>query len=336
LGVVVLGIGNSLVRFEWNYDTLRVFKAAFYFPAGLYIGANWRSEPRDSAGFMKMFVIAAFLQSVRQIVYFDRFDVSADVVSTRTLRYFLSGLPVVFLIVRSHDYEPWRGWDWFYFPAIAFSTAGLILQQTRSAWIPQVLFCVLAVGSWLTRGMLMDSLKVFRSTIAMGLPIVLLLLAIGRYTSWNIDLFDLFVHGHAADFSDSSGRWEATQFEITEWFDGNLLIGNGLGYFTAPRYAGYEDMAWGHNGYIAYLSNLGLLGFLVYAILVPVAYFKAIRRLVGSGDPGREVMGSLGLLFLLTMVVGTMLSTGVLGGQFSVFLGFFFGYCHALGKSYGE
>jgi hypothetical protein len=85
-------------------------------------------------------------------------------------------------------------------------------------------------------------------------------------------------------------RINAFKIEIHDWLSGNpliLMFGNGLGYWTTPHYKltlhrkdFREGIAWGHLGYISYLSQFGVMGFLIYGIWFPVAVLRRARRLV--------------------------------------------------------
>ena len=330
LVVLFIGMTVAAMTFPISYESLRTFKLALYFPLGLFIGANWLRGSRNLKLFIIMFIVAVFAQSARHILYFDRYDIENEIDATRTLRFFLSGLVVVFLIVRYHEYTPFYGWNLFYFLAIAVSVAALILQQTRSIWTSQALFILIAVLGWIKRGSLRHGWKAFRMTFYMGLPILGMLIVIGKATSWHIDLLDLFVNGRSMDFTDSNGRWNAIKVETIEWLNGNVILGNGLGYYTAPKYVTYQYVAWGHNGYIAYLSNVGLIGFVVFAILVPVSYFRSIKALVGATNPDIRLMAGFGQFFLFMVIIISALSGGLLGSQFTAIYGFFLGYCHLL------
>jgi hypothetical protein len=73
------------------------------------------------------------------------------------------------------------------------------------------------------------------------------------------------------------------RIEFNDWLNGNIFIGRGLCYYAKKISSGrYGPVAWGHLGYVTYLSQLGLFGFVVYGFWFPLSVLRRARRIVKS------------------------------------------------------
>jgi len=116
------------------------------------------------------------------------------------------------------------------------------------------------------------------------------------------------------------------KIEFNDWLHGNLIFGEGLWYFqkygAGKRVTG---VAWGHLGYITYLSQLGIIGFIVYGFWLPLTVLKRARKIVTLTDVSPAIL-HLGLLtgacFIIQPLIFTMSDSfltraylpGILGG----------------------
>ena len=89
----------------------------------------------------------------------------------------------------------------------------------------------------------------------------------------------------------TESRWNAMRVELNAWLDGNPFIGRGLSFYAGGKYKrGVFGIAFGHLGYVTYLSQLGLIGFLVYAFWLPLVILLRARLLLQQPHAPPEVV----------------------------------------------
>jgi hypothetical protein len=71
-------------------------------------------------------------------------------------------------------------------------------------------------------------------------------------------------------------RLSAFKFEMEAWLSGTLFFGRGLSFFALMP---GEFVAWGHLGHITILSQLGIVGLVVYSYYLPLAIIKLSKKL---------------------------------------------------------
>jgi drug/metabolite transporter (DMT)-like permease len=78
------------------------------------------------------------------------------------------------------------------------------------------------------------------------------------------------------------------EIEMNDWLKGNILIGRGMNYYYSLYGAGKKgtgsDVAWGHLGYVTYLSQYGIIGFLIFGLYFPGAMVFRARRIIRLPD----------------------------------------------------
>jgi hypothetical protein len=192
----------------------------------------------------------------------------------------------------------------------AVAILALVLTQTRSLWIPQALV-ISALLVWRLRrghvGVLL--LAAGLAGIAVGGGGWL----ISRLTNARVDPWAVFWEGHSTDFSHGTGREEVIPAELNAWLEGNWLVGRGLGFQNGPGMD--ENLAWGHNGYTSYLSNLGLLGFAAYGLAVPLIVARWALGLTRRPVDADRLLGWLGLATVGCCSIQAALSGGLLAGH---------------------
>jgi hypothetical protein len=108
------------------------------------------------------------------------------------------------------------------------------------------------------------------------------------------------ISGYGARYTETfeagiktESRWNALQVELNDWLNGNFIIGNGLSYYHGKKHGGSigkTGTAWGHLGYVAYLSQLGIIGFFAYGIWLPLVVISRSRRLLQYSHAPPEVV----------------------------------------------
>jgi hypothetical protein len=124
----------------------------------------------------------------------------------------------------------------------------------------------------------------------------------------------------------SLDRMRAMEDELSAWSNGTRILGRGLSFFQGAYDQGtdVEFVAYNHVGYVTYLSQLGIVGLLIYGIYLPLTVLRSSRRvwLNFQGEATRFLGLLTGATFVVAAIVylanGSLLSQspveGVLAG----------------------
>ncbi len=310
---LLLGVGvvSTLFHRDLVYEDLRLLRFALVFPLAWAIGALGTEGSRSARLFLWVLAGAVAVQSLRQCVYVVVFpDPTVGESSWRTLRFLNAGLAYVPLTVllAANRLPVWRRVGLIAITAAA--VLALVLTQTRSLWIPQVLV-LSALLVWRLRrghvGVLLLAAGLAGAAVVGGGWLL------SRLTNARVDPWAVFWEGHATDFSHGTGREEVIPAEMNAWLEGNWLLGRGLGFQNAPGMD--ENLAWGHNGYTSYLSNLGLLGLAAYGLAVPLIVARWAVGLTRRPVSADRLLGVLGLATVGFCSIQAALSGGLLAGH---------------------
>jgi len=135
-----------------------------------------------------------------------------------------------------------------------------------------------------------------------AVPIILVFFLIQNSLLQKINIFNVVTNGNTVNFTDSHGRTEDIGIAFEEWIDGNVILGNGLGYSADVfKYPYYESR--GHVGYFAYLTNMGIIGLFVFGFLFPYERYKEMNSLLrNEGTKSIGAVMSLLIIFLILEV----------------------------------
>jgi len=312
--VAVLAFGTlyTLATIGPVYEAMRAVRAALLVPIFFYTGYHAISDARQARTFVWIAALACFIQSLRQVAFVAAYSSEASAPEWRTLRYLNAGLPSVplaLLISGLASRLTTRAWLWI---AVGLNGVAMFLTQTRSLWIPQAMACLWLTFESARRDSFIRAVWIPLLASAVFLGTQFLLGATGALTT---SPSHVFVTGRSTDFSSGSGREEAMVLELGHYQQGNLLewvTGLGLGYSGGPQFD--PQVAWGHVGYVAYLSNLGLVGLFVFGVLLPWRGFVRGLALSRSGNPGLRAFGWLCCASLVSMTIGSFITGGLLTG----------------------
>lgn len=308
LADLAVGYLISYVQMGFNFDVLRQARAALNVPLLWFMGYHCINSREDARIVIHIVLYGCFVQALRQcyfVAFFD--DLDAREAAWRTIRFMNVGnvfIPLCFLMHSAHAGRVFR---YFLYAHIALSIVALILTQTRSFWIPQM--ALIAVGAWtMPRARLAKFLLITTGAVLLaGLAFTVL-------APNKVNLLDLFFKGRATDFSSGTGREETIYYELKAWLDGNLVLGEGIGFYNLNKYVNLGDVAWGHNGYSDYLANLGLLGFILFGVSMPRLGLARARVLRKSFSVDTQLFGSLARGLIWIQIMESALSGGVLYG----------------------
>ncbi|MFZ2171687.1 MAG: O-antigen ligase family protein [Methylococcaceae bacterium] len=193
----------------------------------------------------------------------------------------------------------------------------VLLNQTRSIWISSITAIPIAF-------ILFPQKKTISRIVTFSLLLPVLfacMLAIMHYAAPSVNVENI-VEQRLTTFSDEDIRFDTTKTrqnaiekEIEAWTEGTFVFGRGLVYF-APYYLDYYKgtrVAWGHVGHLSTLAQLGIIGFLVFAIYLPHKVIQASGVLWRGSSQELKFFGLLGGMCMVSSWVCFFMSDSFLG-----------------------
>ena len=310
VAVLAFGALYTLAKIGPVYDAMRAVRFAAPLPLFIYVGYHAISGSREARTFVWIVAVACFVQSLRQIAFVSSSPPTDNPIEWRTIRYlnatFLT-VPLALLLSRLASRRTVRAWLWI---AVGVGGVAVLLTQTRSYWIAQAVACLWLVFERARRRSLV---RAFAVLLFIVLALSGALVALREGGVLTVSPTDVFLTGRSTDFSSGTGREDAVLMELRDYWHGNpleWLLGLGLGYFGGPQ--SDPQVAWGHVGYVTYLSNLGLAGLFTLGFLLPWRAFVRGLELSRSGDPAKRAFGWLCCILLVSMVSCSITSSGLL------------------------
>lgn len=330
--VLIVGFINTTATFGFAYETLRALRWGLNVPLLIILGASMvtsQERLRQLLAVAFAGAVGAELQHLVLVVLGN----SADV-GTMQLR------STLFTLSRSESWliagplllsgRVWR-------PALQVFAGSVFLlanlsHQTRSIGIG-IAGAMLVYYLWFAPARyryrkLRYVVAVFAVTFIVAIP----QLSLSDLASNYADRFRQALTAGQDDRSAEARRL-AFHIETRDWMAGNLLIGRGLDYFHIYG-AGVEgetqEAGFGHLGYITYLSQVGIFGFLVYALWFPLSVLLRARKLmlnVGATDTTRYA-ASLTIAAMLFSVISFVFSNHFLATH--ILIGVLAGAVHGL------
>jgi len=330
IAVVVLATASFGMFVSWsNYgftiDAGRWFKYMVHFPVMIALGALVFDDERRVYHLILLILCACLTQSIRQCVFFQEqlgrvpAATTQDIILARTIKFFSAGnimIPVCCLLaIRRRTLAHYLA-----LPTLGFGILALIFQQTKSAWIMQ-LFAVSGLFFLLVR-----EGRARKITRIVLISVLIVFVACGSFElllGHRISLLDIILKGRMTRFDSpydpygsTASRWNAIKVEFNAWLNGNWLWGNGIGYYAPvkwklrQRYWG--KLAFGHIGYVAYLANLGLIGFFIYGLYIPIQLFRKGRKLWRHGVSEAFVcLGMYAVAWSLSTIIRAAITSGI-------------------------
>jgi hypothetical protein len=177
----------------------------------------------------------------------------------------------------------------------ALFMAGFLSMQTRSMGLG-FLGALMVYYRWFLKGPQAFRWQRFKGLLPIVIAGVIILAVMGL--SAVITGFGERYVKTVESGKDNESRWNDLRVEMGDWLDGNPIIGRGLDYFESinkgPKSGrsliSKSGVAFGHLGYVTYLSQLGLIGLLAYGIWFPRAVVLRSRRLLQQPHAPPEVV----------------------------------------------
>jgi hypothetical protein len=324
LFVLLIAGGQTVWRFGWTYQTQSYLRMVLDFPIAFFLGANLVDSPDRARKLVGTLLAAALLAAVQHVLFVTHIWVTkslsiANYDWMRTIGYWAGCLPSAFLLL-ALVWEVPRGLTrkalWVAAGVLLLAT--LFLNQTRSLWIATacavpVLVVLLHGTSW-TR--VSARLAVSGAVVVLLLGVLCQRLVPGLSLGVVVKdrLGSLLAHDDMR--SGTASRERAFRYEMASWAEGTLILGRGLCFFQAVEKPLDEsqEIAVAHLGYVTYLSQLGLVGLLVYGWLLPVSIVRNGLWLWRQGrEPALRFLGGLGTASIVCLSIMFIMSSHFLG-----------------------
>jgi hypothetical protein len=330
--ILFVGYVNATLSYGQAYESLRALRWGVSVPLYYIIVANVvTSESRAKVLFCVLFVaaIAGAMQHVYDV--FNRYDAMVgDEESLRTTAFQFAHTES-WLVAGPMFVAGRLPYLWVQIGAGFLFLVELVLSQTRSIAIGATLAALVYYG-WLVPGSFVEKLRRLRALVVIvfvGLMVVVPWSGLSGF----VESYSGRIARTSVEDTSTRSRAVSIQVELENWLNGNVLLGQGLGYHYVQEFTRYkrnvtEDVAYGHIGYTTYLAQLGLLGFFVYGVWFPFTTIRMAKRVRANTKYSvltRHLGGVGGALSLYCVFLfglsGSFLSPEVLPGVLS---GFFY------------
>jgi hypothetical protein len=276
LVVLLIGFAQSWYVMGWTYETLRALRWAVNLPVYFIIAATMVDKEEK----VKSLLIALFLGSIVSTFEhfaFIRYSIDTHghyITSFRSIAFLNPG---VFFVIASIIWIPkikTKIKIILIGASILFITS-ILLNQTRSIWLSTV--ATLPAALMLFRPKNAHVKFITWPFILTTLSIAILLSA--ELITPEVDLINMIIIRLQELTTEyhTFARLLAFELEFNEWLKGTLIFGRGLFFFA--QYTHIYYIAWGHLGHVSTLSQLGIIGLVVYSFYLPLTIIKASRKL---------------------------------------------------------
>jgi hypothetical protein len=326
LFVLTIAACQSFWWLGWTYETARAYRWALQTPLAFLIGANLVSTPARAKGLIGALLCGAVLAAVQHLYYVWagwRPMNQQAYAAIRTIAYWGGCMSSAFLVTAVIWKLPANMWK-----KIAFLTVGVLflttvfLNQTRSLWFATAGAAICLLVLFKIRNRIIHVTK-------LGIIVVLTVLTmalVSHYVMPGLDVLDITISRINLLFEGTARsihigtRERAFKAEMASWLNGTLIFGRGLCFFQTIRNPENETkhIAFGHLGYVTYLSQMGLIGLLAYGFYFPLTVLRDARFLWWhGGDPMLRYLGLLGTASILCLSIMFLMSSCFLGDYFA-------------------
>lgn len=306
LFALVVAVCQSFWKLGWTYETLRSFRWGMEMPVAFLLGANAVTTPGRAKALVWALFCGALLAAFQHVVFvmtlWHTKGLSMESYNiARTITFWGGCMASAFLVASVVRPTP-RGYGGlllYVMAGTAFVTT-ILLNLTRSLWlgtgisVPIIAFLFNRKKCW----------QVVSRLVIWGAIAVTILTPLMRHLVPGLDVITVINKRVEASLqSDPEARGTATRArafraEMQSWVEGTLIWGRGLCFFQTIRNFPDDEsryIAFGHLGYVTYLSQTGLIGLLAYGIYLPCGVVLAGRKLwLNSAEPELRYLGLLG------------------------------------------
>lgn len=326
-GLIVIGDIQSLYKYGFTGDVFRRIWSTAIFPIMFLISANMVQSDMRARSFYLIFFLGTVTAALQHIFYvhMQTYDLLLPAMHQfRTISYSASGgsyILIAAMFLQRHN-KLGKLKNLFYYFGLSLIGLSILLASTRGSWI------VIGVVIPILFLMLRKYQNIPRLGFRIGVLFVGLILIV-QVLLPNLGLGKSLVKRFETLQQPStaySSRWEGARTEIDIWLNSSLILGSGS---TLPlEYESADKEVTGalyHVGITTYLTHYGLLGIIIYVILLPLSTFKVGRRYYLKHfmyPGGRLVLVSIACIIATT--IGSLSS-----------MHFLLATCHIPGLLYG-
>jgi hypothetical protein len=315
---------QSFWKLGWTYETARAYRWGLQLPIAYFLGANLVTSSNRAKGLLAALLCGAVLSALQHLFFIlTVWSLKSLNMQSyhlmRTIDYLGGCLSPAFLVtaviwklpgnIRNKIFSLTTG---------LLFLASLFLNQTRSVWLATVG----AIGCLLV---LFKRRRRVTNVMKFGVIIVLMVFAMAwvcQQVMPGLDVSELAVDRIRLLLADDTRnmhmgtRERAFKTEMSSWLDGTLIFGQGLQFMQTIRNpeSGPNRIAFGHLGYVTYLSQMGLIGLLAYGLYFPLRVLHDAQRLWrNGGQPVLRYMGLLGAASIILLSIMFLMSSNFLG-----------------------
>ena len=322
--VLFIGFFQSAFRYDQFYLTVRSLRWAIGLPIFFIITANLVTDEKRVKSLLWVLLIGGILASLQHGFWLLQVGKTVDIFTNPELLRNISFLrnqeswliAGPFIIARRIP-KPWLQL------AVAILFLGIFLtQQTRSLAIG-VIGAIIIYYLWFVK----DSATKQKGITLLVIVFLgaLMLLQFSNFSGLAENYLErlLGLTDTEQSYSSLDTRQNTFNIEMRDWWQGNVILGEGLFYYQRVGYglegvttADIGRIAYNHLGYVAYLSQLGVVGFLVYGIWLPISVVLRAKQVFNSYTqiPAIRYMAAItGSTFISSIIIFTFSSSFISG-----------------------
>lgn len=322
--ILTIGLLNSMLRLGLTYGVIRSFRWAIGLPLLFIIAANLVDDERRVKLLLVTLIAGTVMAEAQH--FFLASSLNVGNLAEKDPEAFRSGTfalanPQVWLLAGPYMIARRIPKLWLQVGIGSLLLAASTLDQSRSVALSIVL-ALIVCHLYFFKGPHAYRIKRILTLVIIGI-ISLCFLLILNFTpllshTWN--KLDRTMTKSSTDETLSSRKLDF-MMEGRDFLESNIIFGRGLYYYEIYDKKYHGSVAFGHLGYITYLSQLGIIGFLVYAVFFPGSIIIKARRLFlqPSVSPGSIYLAALAGAFFIEMSLmfffsASYLSTSIFPG----------------------
>src|SRR5690625_1221408 len=215
----------------------------------------------------------------------------------------LTGVTAIILIVRGFYEKPNKVYKLMYFVLLAITVFVLMLTSARMALLALLAAVVLLFAISFKFNFKLQELRISKGLLS--LVLLFPFLVIGLYLTNAFKYFDVMLRRVTTIFTQEGGgasvssRTNMYDIAIDMWKDAPFF-GQGIGSY-AINYLGLDSRAYPHNIFLEFLSELGLVGLLLFVALFLIT-LKPIISVLKRGANNQQIIVIMSLVFVLLNV----------------------------------
>lgn len=306
-GVLIMGLLNSGFLLGFAYEVLRAFRWAISTPLMLLFSANLVWGEKRVRALLLTLLIGVCLAEIQHLLFAWRVEGEQQLGETTRTLDFQMATSYIWLLAGPYLVAGVVPHVWLQSTLGGLFLVGNLAHQTRSIALG-FLGGLVGYYFWFLRGPQAYRWQRTKRLLFIGLAGVVLTLMFGLsglFSDYAQRFSDTF--SHKIQKTGLQSRQQTFYLEMNDWFKGNILIGRGLAYFRIHgRSVEETGAALGHLGYVTYLSQLGIIGLVVYGFYFPLTVLFKARQLMQRANipPAISYLAALtGACFIISPLI---------------------------------